>query len=121
MACRGKKTQRIGVRDDREYNPYLPELATVTRYRRDANIKSSQVVFNDAEKMKNFTFAPARSAALGFGCGRSTFVINPRPPTRMEYLQFSVMKAVRLLRRFTESMKLSDRREARWALVPYND
>jgi len=57
------------------------------------NIKSFQVVFNDAEKMKNFKYEPGQVGQLSiFGVGESTFVINS-PPTRMEYLQFSVMKA----------------------------
>ncbi len=75
-------------------NPYLPELATVTKVIEETpNIKSFQVVFNDAEKMKNFTFEPGQVGQLSvFGVGESTFVINS-PPTRMEYLQFSVMKA----------------------------
>ncbi|NLT23016.1 MAG: hydrogenase, partial [Syntrophorhabdus sp.] len=75
-------------------NPYLPELATVTKVIEETpNIKSFQVVFNDAEKMKSFTFEPGQVGQLSvFGVGESTFVINS-PPTRMEYLQFSVMKA----------------------------
>jgi len=75
-------------------NPYLPELATVTKgIEETPNIKSFQVVFNDTEKMKKFTFEPGQVGQLSvFGVGESTFVINS-PPTRMEYLQFSVMKA----------------------------
>ena len=43
--------------------------------------------------MKNFKFEPGQVGQLSiFGVGESTFVINS-PPTRMEYLQFSVMKA----------------------------
>ncbi|MBP1749583.1 MAG: oxidoreductase FAD/NAD(P)-binding domain protein [Deltaproteobacteria bacterium] len=76
------------------HNPYLPELATVVKVIDETpNIKSFQVVFNDAEKMKNFTFEPGQVGQLSvFGVGESTFVINS-PPTRMDYLQFSVMKA----------------------------
>ena len=76
------------------HNPYLPELATVVKVIDETpNIKSFQVVFNDAEKMKNFTFEPGQVGQLSvFGAGESTFVINS-PPTRMDYLQFSVMKA----------------------------
>jgi len=75
-------------------NYYLPELATVNRIIEETpNIKSFQVVLNDPEKMKNFTFQPGQVGQLSvFGVGESTFVINS-PPTRMEYLQFSVMKA----------------------------
>jgi len=75
-------------------NPYLPELATVVKIIDEThNIKSFQVVLNDPEKMKKFTFEPGQVGQLSlFGVGESTFVINS-PPTRMEYLQFSVMKA----------------------------
>jgi sulfhydrogenase subunit gamma (sulfur reductase) len=75
-------------------NPYLPELATVTKVVTETpNIKSFQVVLNDPEKMKSFFFEPGQVGQLSvFGSGESTFVINS-PPTRMEYLQFSVMKA----------------------------
>lgn len=75
-------------------NPYLPELATITNIIEETpNIKSFHVVFNDPEKMKNFKFEPGQVGQLSvFGVGESTFVINS-PPTRMEYLQFSVMKA----------------------------
>ena len=45
--------------------------------------------------MKNFTFQPGQVGQLSvFGVGESTFVINSSP-TRMDYLQFSVMKARR--------------------------
>lgn len=75
-------------------NPYLPELATVLEVVEETpNIKSFKVVFNDAEKMKQFKFEPGQVGQLSvFGVGESTFVINS-PPTRMDYLQFSVMKA----------------------------
>ena len=43
--------------------------------------------------MKSFHFEPGQVGQLSlFGVGESTFVINS-PPTRMDYLQFSVMKA----------------------------
>jgi len=75
-------------------NPYLPEIATITKIVEETpNIKSFQVVLNDPEKMKNFKYEPGQVGQLSvFGVGESTFVINS-PPTRMEYLQFSVMKA----------------------------
>ena len=76
------------------HNPYLPEIATVTKIVEETpNIKSFQVVLNDAAKMKDFSFEPGQVGQLTvFGVGESTFVINS-PPTRMDYLQFSVMKA----------------------------
>lgn len=75
-------------------NPYLPELVTVRKVIEETpNIKSFQVVFNDPERMKSFAFEPGQVGQLSvFGVGESTFVINS-PPTRKEYLQFSVMKA----------------------------
>jgi sulfhydrogenase subunit gamma (sulfur reductase) len=75
-------------------NPYVPELVTITNIIEETpNIKSFQVVFNDPERMKTFKFEPGQVGQLSvFGVGESTFVINS-PPTRMEYLQFSVMKA----------------------------
>jgi sulfhydrogenase subunit gamma (sulfur reductase) len=75
-------------------NPYLPELATVVKVIDETpNIKSFQVIFDDPEKMKGFSFEPGQVGQLSiFGVGESTFVINS-PPTRMDYLQFSVMKA----------------------------
>jgi sulfhydrogenase subunit gamma (sulfur reductase) len=75
-------------------NPYLPELVTITNIIEETpNIKSFQVVFNDPERMKTFKYEPGQVGQLSvFGVGESTFVINS-PPTRMDYLQFSVMKA----------------------------
>ncbi len=75
-------------------NPYMPEMATVTRIIEETpNIKSFQLVLNDKEKMKSFKFQPGQVGQLSvFGVGESTFVINT-PPTRMDHLQFSVMKA----------------------------
>lgn len=75
-------------------NPYLPELSTVIKVIDETpNIKSFQVLFNDQEKMKSFSFQPGQVGQMSvFGTGEATFVINS-PPTRMEYLQFSVMRA----------------------------
>ncbi|SDP43966.1 FAD/NAD(P)-binding protein [Desulforhopalus singaporensis] len=75
------------------FNPYLPELATIQEIIQEThNIKTFRVVLNDEEKMKNFSFEPGQVGQLSvFGVGESTFVINS-PPTRMDYLQFSVMK-----------------------------
>ena len=73
-------------------NPYLPELATVVEVIEETpNIKSFRLVLNDDAKMKSFSFQPGQVGQLSlFGAGESTFVINS-PPTRMDYLQFSVM------------------------------
>jgi len=79
-------------------NPYLPELATVTKIIEETpTIKSFQVVLNDPEKMKNFSFKPGQVGQLSvFGVGESTFVINSSP-TRMEYLQFIGLAPLRTL------------------------
>ncbi len=75
-------------------NPYLPDLATVTEIIDETpNIKTFRVILNDQEKMRLFSFEPGQVGQLSvFGVGEATFVINS-PPTRKEYLQFSVMKA----------------------------
>jgi len=69
-------------------------MATVTKVIDETpTIKSFQVVLNDQEQMKSFHFEPGQVAQMSiFGVGESTFVINS-PPTRMDYLQFSVMRA----------------------------
>lgn len=74
-------------------NPYFPELATVQEVVHEtANIKTLRVTLNDAQKMRDFTFRPGQVGQLSvFGTGESTFVINS-PPTRKDYLQFSVMR-----------------------------
>lgn len=75
-------------------NPYLPMLATVIEVVDETpNIKTFRVVLNDEKLMQNFHFEPGQVGQLSmFGVGESTFVINS-PPTRKEYLQFSVMRA----------------------------
>jgi NAD(P)H-flavin reductase len=86
-----------------QHNPYLPDLATVIDIIDETpTIKSYKVVFNDREKMSRFTFEPGQVGQLSvFGAGEATFVINS-PPTRMEYLQFSVMKAGEVTRAIHE-------------------
>ena len=75
-------------------NPYLPELATVQEVITETgNIRTLRVTLDNKEKMEQFTFRPGQVGQLSvFGTGESTFVINS-PPTRKDYLQFSVMKA----------------------------
>jgi NAD(P)H-flavin reductase len=63
------------------------------------DIKTFRVVLNDAAAMRSFRFEPGQVAQLSvFGTGESTFVICS-PPTRMEYLQFSVMRVGELTHR----------------------
>jgi NAD(P)H-flavin reductase len=74
-------------------NPSLPALATVLEVVEETpNIKTFRVRFNDESLMESFSFIPGQVGQLSiFGVGESTFVINSSP-TRMDYLQFSVMK-----------------------------
>ncbi len=73
-------------------NPYRPEPAVIKDIIQETtNIRTFRIVLNDEEKMRNFSFKPGQVAQLSvFGVGESTFVINS-PPTRKDYLQFSVM------------------------------
>ena len=75
-------------------NPYMPMPATVVEVIKEThNIMTFRVVLQDEKAMKEFTFEPGQVGQLSmFGVGESTFVINS-PPTRKEYLQFSVMRA----------------------------
>ena len=75
-------------------NPYMPYVATVKEVVREtANIMTFRVVFDDTAAMESFHFEPGQVGQLSlFGAGEATFVINS-PPTRKEYIQFSVMKA----------------------------
>ncbi len=74
-------------------NPLLPQVATVIETIQETpNIMTFRVRLDDDKAMAGFNFEPGQVGQLSiFGVGESTFVINS-PPTRMEYLQFSVMK-----------------------------
>src|SRR5512140_2430316 len=74
-------------------DPYTPDLATVRDVIREThNIRTLRLVLDDKEKMRSFSFRPGQVGQLSvFGVGESTFVINS-PPTRKDYLQFSVMR-----------------------------
>ena len=75
-------------------NPYLPDMATILETVQEApNIKTFRIRLDNDAKMAAFAFKPGQVGQLtAFGVGESTFVINS-PPTRMDYLQFSVMRA----------------------------
>ena len=75
-----------------ESNPFRPELATIREIIQEtSNILTFRVVLNNEQKMREFSFQPGQVGQLSvFGVGESTFVINS-PPTRKDYLQFSVM------------------------------
>jgi NAD(P)H-flavin reductase len=87
-------TAKIPVYSPDMANPYMPYVATVKEIIREThNIMTFRVVFDDAEAMKNFRHEPGQVGQLSiYGVGESTFVINS-PPTRREFLQFSVMRA----------------------------
>jgi len=74
-------------------NPYLPEIATIEEIIQEThNIKTFRVGFNNQSRMADFSFKPGQVGQLSvFGIGESTFVINS-PPTRLDFLQFSVMQ-----------------------------
>jgi NAD(P)H-flavin reductase len=82
------------------HNPYLPEIATVMEtFPETPAIKTFRVKLNNPERMKAFSFQPGQVGQLSiFGVGEATFVINS-PPTRMDYLQFTVMMAVEVTSR----------------------
>lgn len=75
-------------------NLYLPEMATIQEAIEEThNIMTFRVTLNNPEAMKNFSFEPGQVGQLSaFGTGEATFVINS-PPSRMDYLQFSVMRS----------------------------
>ena len=75
-------------------NPYLPDMATIIETVQETpNIKTFRVRLDNPERMAAFRFQPGQVGQLtSFGAGEATFVINS-PPTRMDYLQFSVMRA----------------------------
>jgi NAD(P)H-flavin reductase len=81
-------------------NPYIPALATIVEtYNETPDIKTFRVVLQDEAAMKAFRFEPGQVGQISvFGTGESTFVINS-PPTRMDYLQFTVMRVGELTHR----------------------
>lgn len=81
-------------------NPYMPMLATIIEtYDETPDIKTFRVVLQDEAAMRAFRFEPGQVGQLSvFGTGESTFVICS-PPTRMDYLQFSVMRVGELTHR----------------------
>jgi NAD(P)H-flavin reductase len=74
-------------------NPYLPDIGTVQEIIQETpGIKTFRVTLNEPGAMEGFEFKPGQVGQLSvFGSGESTFVINS-PPTRKEFLQFSVMR-----------------------------
>ncbi|UZP68129.1 FAD/NAD(P)-binding protein [Desulfovibrio mangrovi] len=81
-------------------NVYLPDMATIVEVVQETPaIKTFRVVLNSEERMQAFNFEPGQVGQLSvLGVGESTFVINS-PPTRKDYLQFSVMKVGELTSR----------------------
>ena len=106
------------------FNPYLPQVATILETVQETpTIKTFRVRFDDAAAMAAFSFQPGQVGQLSvFGVGESTFVINS-PPTRMEYLQFSVMRAGEVTTRL-HGLAAGDKVGVRAPLgnpFPYND
>lgn len=87
-------------------SPYRPDLTTVQEVLQEtATIKTLRIVFDDEEKMRNFSFRPGQVGQLSvFGVGESTFVINS-PPTRKDYLQFSIMRVGEVTQRLHQLNK----------------
>jgi len=104
-------------------NPYLPSVGTVIEVIDETpNIKTFRVVLDDDE-MEKFSFEPGQVGQLSvFGVGESTFVINSSP-TRMDYLQFSVMRAGEVTTKL-HALSAGDQIGVRAPLgncFPYND
>ncbi|MDP2847113.1 MAG: FAD/NAD(P)-binding protein [Humidesulfovibrio sp.] len=78
----------------------MPMLGTIIEtYDETPDVKTFRVVLKDEAAMAAFRFQPGQVAQLSvFGTGESTFVICS-PPTRMDYLQFSVMRVGELTHR----------------------
>lgn len=103
-------------------NPYLPILGTIVETIQETpTIKTLRIVLN-GEEMKKFSFHPGQVGQLSiFGTGESTFVINSSP-TRMDYLQFSIMKAGEVTERL-HTLSVGDQIGVRAPLgnwFPYN-
>lgn len=81
-------------------NPYIPMLGVIVEtFDETPDIKTFRVRLKDEEAMRRFRFEPGQVAQLSvFGAGESTFVICS-PPTRMDFLQFSVMRVGELTHR----------------------
>ncbi len=73
--------------------PLVPEPATIIDVIVETpSIRSFRLVFDDPGIMKEFSFAPGQIGLMGIpGVGESTFAISS-PPSRRDYIQFSVMK-----------------------------
>jgi NAD(P)H-flavin reductase len=86
----------------------MPELATIVEtFDETPDIKTFRVVYQDPARMAAFRFEPGQVGQISvFGTGESTFVINS-PPTRMDYLQFTVMRVGELTHRL-HSLKEGD-------------
>ncbi len=105
-------------------NLYLPEIATIQEVIQEThNIVTFRVTLNNEEAMAKFKFEPGNVGQLSaFGIGESTFVINS-PPTRMDYLQFSIMRSGEVTGKL-HSLKAGDQIGVRAPLgnhFPYED
>ncbi|MDR1126183.1 MAG: FAD/NAD(P)-binding protein [Deltaproteobacteria bacterium] len=75
-------------------NPYLPQVATVLEVIAETpDIKSFRLRLDDEAAHAALRFEPGQAGQLSlFGAGEATFAISS-PPSRKEYLQFSVLRA----------------------------
>ncbi|WP_448382968.1 FAD/NAD(P)-binding protein [Desulfosoma sp.] len=73
--------------------PYRPHMAVIRDIVQETpTIRTFRLAWKDPAVSANFSFQPGQVGQISvFGVGESTFVINS-PPTRREYLQFSVMR-----------------------------
>lgn len=81
-------------------NPYMPMPASIVEtFDETPDIKTFRIKLTEPGAMERFRFEPGQVGQISvFGTGESTFVINS-PPTRMEYLQFTVMRVGELTHR----------------------
>lgn len=75
-------------------SPYLPQPATVLEILDETpDIRTLRLRLSLPGAQEAFRFQPGQVAQLSlYGVGESTFVINSSP-TRLEYLQFSILRA----------------------------
>ena len=84
-------TDRIGS------NPLMPHIATIKNIRQETcDVKTFQIVFDDAVVMDNFSNKPGQVALISvFGEGEATISITSSP-TFKGFLEFSIKKVGRL-------------------------
>ena len=81
------------MNDQLHENPYKPETVIVKKVTSETpNIKSFELIFEDLEMIKSFTYMPGQVAQLSvYGFGESTFGFASSP-TRKDHILFSIME-----------------------------